>query len=33
MREPLDRHAAIAWTVILCGCAAFWIGVIAWLIS
>ena len=33
MREPLDRAAAIAWTVILCGAGAFWIGVIGWLLS
>jgi hypothetical protein len=32
-REPLDRPASIAWTVIFCLSAAFWIGVIGWVIS
>ena len=32
-REPLNRPAAIALTVILCLSAAFWISVIGWLTS
>jgi hypothetical protein len=33
MREPLDRPAALAWTVIFCLTVAFWIGVIGWVAS
>lgn len=33
MREPLGRSAALAWTVILCLTAAFWISVIGWVAS
>lgn len=35
-REPLDRSAALAWTVIFCGTAAFWIAFVAfigWVLS
>lgn len=32
-REPFDREAVMAWRVILCGLAAFWIAVIAWVVS
>ena len=32
-REPFDRQAAMAWTVILCGTAAFWLTVAAWVLS
>ena len=32
-REPFGREAIIAWRVILCCTAAFWIAVVGWLVS
>jgi len=32
-REPFDREAVMAWRVLLCLLACFWLSVAAWVLS